>query len=101
MNHTLEKKWLLRLYVAGQSPHSQLAISNLKEICKTYLDDQYHIEVIDIHEQPQLAEGDEIISVPTLVRALPEPIRRVIGDLSDTAKVLIGLQLKPMTHSKD
>jgi len=88
------KQWLLRLYVAGQSPRSLLAISNLKEICATHLSSKYEVEVIDLLVRPELAEGDEIVAIPTLVRSLPEPIRRVIGDLSDTEKVLVGLQLK-------
>lgn len=88
-------KWELRLYVAGQTSKSLAAISNLNRICEEYLAGQYWVEVIDLLERPQLAEGDQIIAIPTLVRALPEPIRKVIGDLSDTEKTLIGLQLKP------
>lgn len=86
--------WELRLYVAGQSSKSLTAIANLHKICEEHLAGQYRVEVIDLFEKPQLAEGDQIVAIPTLVRALPEPIRRIIGDLSDTAKTLVGLQLK-------
>jgi len=88
-------KWLLRLYIAGQSPKSLAAVSNLHRICKDNLNDNYQVEIIDLLEKPQLAEGDQIIAIPTLVRTLPEPIRRIIGDLSDTEKTLVGLQIKP------
>jgi circadian clock protein KaiB len=86
-------KWQLRLYVAGQTPRAQTAFANLKKICEEHLAGQYEIEVIDLRENPQLARGDEIIAVPTLVRHLPEPITKIIGDLSDTERVLVGLQL--------
>ncbi|TDX98176.1 circadian clock protein KaiB [Thiohalophilus thiocyanatoxydans] len=86
--------YLLRLYVAGQTPKSLLAIKNLKEICEEYLNERYALEVIDLYQQPQLAEGDQIIAVPTLIKQVPEPIRRIIGDLSDTDKVLVGLDIK-------
>jgi circadian clock protein KaiB len=85
----------LRLYVAGQTPRSLAAFSNLRKICETHLAGRYEIEVIDLVEHPQLARGDEIIAVPTLVRKLPEPMKRLIGDLSDTERVLVGLQLLP------
>ena len=88
-------KWELKLYVTGQTPKSLTAFANLKKICEEYLNGEYHLEIIDLLEKPQLAEGDQIIAIPTLVRQLPEPIRKVIGDLSDTEKTLIGLQLKP------
>ena len=88
-----EKRYLLRLYVAGQTPRSLAAFSNLRKICDTHLAGRYEIEVIDLIEHPQLARGDEIIAVPTLVRKLPEPIKKLIGDLSDTERVLVGLQL--------
>jgi len=87
--------WVLRLYIAGQTPKSLAAISNLHRICDEHGETKFHIEVIDLLEKPQLAEGDKIIAIPTLVRKLPEPIRKVIGDLSDTEKTLVGLQLKP------
>jgi circadian clock protein KaiB len=85
----------LRLYVAGQTPRCVRAIDNLKRLCEEHLAGRYTIEVIDLLVQPQLARGDEIIAVPTLVRKLPQPIRRIIGDLSETEKVLVGLQLRP------
>ena len=84
----------LRLYVAGQTPRSLAAISNLRKICEVNLRSKYRIEVIDILVTPQLAKGDQIVAVPTLVLTLPPPIRKVIGDLSDTEKVLIGLDLR-------
>ncbi|MGZ4331067.1 MAG: circadian clock KaiB family protein [Solirubrobacteraceae bacterium] len=89
------EKFLLRLYVAGQTPKSLAAFSNLRKICETHLAGRYEIEVIDLLERPQLARGDEIVAVPTLVRKLPEPITKLIGDLSDTERVLVGLQLVP------
>ena len=85
--------WQLRLYIAGQTPKSLAAISNLHRICEEYLAGQFHIEVIDLLEDPQRAEGDKIIAIPTLVRRLPTPIRKIIGDLSNTEKTLLGLQL--------
>jgi circadian clock protein KaiB len=88
-----EEPFRLRLYVAGQTPKSLAAFSNLRTICETHLAGRYEIEVIDLLEHPQLARGDEIIAVPTLVRKLPEPIKKLIGDLSDTERVLVGLQL--------
>ncbi len=87
-------QWNLRLYVAGQTPKSLRAIHNLQQFCEEYLPGRYHIEVIDLLERPQLARGDEIVAVPSLVRKLPEPMRKIIGDLSDTTKVLVGLQLR-------
>ncbi len=87
--------WVLRLYIAGQTSKSLAALVNLHRICDEYLAGKYQIEVIDLLEKPQLAEGDQIIAIPTLVRKLPEPMRKVIGDLSDTEKTLVGLQLKP------
>ena len=92
---TSPSKWVLRLYIAGQTTKSLTAVSNLHQICKDHLDNNYQVEIIDLLEQPQLAEGDQIIAIPTLVRTLPEPIRKVIGDLSNTEKTLVGLQLKP------
>lgn len=83
----------LRLYVAGQSPKSVRAVENLRQVCEEYLAGRYTIELVDLAADPQRARSDEIIAVPTLIRKLPEPIRRIIGDLSDTEKVLIGLQL--------
>lgn len=83
----------LKLYVAGRSPRSVAALANLRRVCEEHLAGRYEIEVIDLMEQPQLAEGDEIIAVPTLVRKLPEPLRKIIGDLSDSERVLVGLQV--------
>jgi circadian clock protein KaiB len=87
--------WELRLYVAGQTPKSLQAFANLKRICDQHHPGAYHIEVVDLLKNPQLAKGDQILALPTLVRKLPEPIRKIIGDLSDTERVLIGLDLKP------
>lgn len=87
--------WQLRLYVAGQSPKSLTAFSNLVKLCNEHLEGRYKIEVIDLLENPQLAAGDEIVAVPTLVRSLPAPLRKIIGDLSNTSRVLVGLQLRP------
>ena len=83
----------LRLYVAGQSPKSVRAVENLRRVCEEHLSGRYEIELVDLLENPHLARSDEIIAVPTLIRKLPEPLRRIIGDLSDTEKVLVGLQL--------
>lgn len=88
------KEWVLRLYIAGQTPKSLAAISNLRQICEEHLANRYEIEIVDLLKQPQLAEGDKIIAIPTLVRKLPAPLRRIIGDLSDTERTLVGLQLK-------
>ena len=90
----IEETYLLRLYVAGQTPKSILAFRNLKQICEEHLHGRYEIEVIDLIENPQLAQGDQILAVPTLVRRLPEPIKKIIGDLSNTERVLVGLDLQ-------
>jgi circadian clock protein KaiB len=87
--------WNLRLYVAGQSPKSIAAMTNLKRICEQHLPGQYKIEVVDLMRNPQLAAGDQILAVPTLVRKLPEPVRKIVGDLSNTERALVGLQLRP------
>jgi len=84
----------LRLFVAGQTPNSLTALNNLKKICKEHMDEQYRIEIIDLLANPQLARGDQILAVPTLVRNLPTPIRKIIGDLSNTERVLVGLDLR-------
>lgn len=89
-----KQKFYLKLYVAGQTPKSIRAMENLKLICEEYLKEGYKLEVIDLIKNPQLAKGDEIFAVPTLVRQLPQPIRKIIGDLSDTEKTLVGLQIK-------
>ena len=91
-----EKKWELRLYVAGKTPKSVAALSNLKKYCETHLKGQYRIEVIDLLVHPQLAEGDQIFAIPTLVRKVPEPIRKIIGDLSNEERVLVGLDIRPL-----
>lgn len=88
--------WELRLYVAGTTPKSVEAFSNLKQICEEHLAGKYHIEVIDLLENPRLARGDQILALPTLVRKLPPPLKKIIGDLSDTERVLVGLNLRPM-----
>lgn len=87
--------FLLRLYVAGQTPKCIRAFGNLKRICEEYLAGRYHIEMVDLLQNPQLARGDQILAVPTLVRRLPEPIKKIIGDLSNTERVLVGLDLRP------
>jgi circadian clock protein KaiB len=88
-------KYELRLYVAGQTPKSITAFNNLKKICEEHLAGKYRIEVIDLLKNPQLAKGDQIFAIPTLVRKLPEPLRKIIGDLSNTERVLVGLDLRP------
>ena len=87
--------WQLKLYVAGQTPKSLAALANLRQICEEHLVGKYHIEVIDLIKDPKLAQGDQILAIPTLVRQLPEPLRKIIGDLSDTERVLVGLDLRP------
>ena len=89
------ERWELRLYVAGQTAKSLTAFANLKKVCEAHMAGKYRIEVIDLLVNPQLAKGDEIVAIPTLVRKLPEPIRKIIGDLSNTERVLVGLQLRP------
>jgi circadian clock protein KaiB len=86
--------WDLRLYIAGQTPRSLAAIANLQKICDEHLEGQYRIEIVDLLVNPQLSRDDQIIAIPTLVRRLPVPIRKIIGDLSDTARTLVGLQLR-------
>lgn len=88
--------WELRLYVAGQTTKSINALSNLKRYCEEYLKGRYKIEVIDLLKNPQLAEGDQILAIPTLVRKVPEPIRKIIGDLSNQERVLVGLDIRPL-----
>jgi len=91
-----DAKWVLKLYVAGQTPKSVAAFANLKKICEEHLCGEYRIEVIDLIRNPRLAAGDQIIAVPTLVRKLPEPVKKIIGDLSDTERVLVGLNVQPL-----
>jgi circadian clock protein KaiB len=86
--------WNLRLYVAGQTPRSLAAFANLKRICEEHLSGRYTIEVVDLIKHPQLAAGDQIVAIPTLVRKLPEPLRKIVGDLRDTERALVGLQLR-------
>jgi circadian clock protein KaiB len=93
---TNEAKYELRLYVAGKTAKSATALANLKRYCEEHLKGQYVIEVIDLLVKPQLAEGDQIFAIPTLVRKVPEPIRKIIGDLSDEEKVLVGLDIRPV-----
>ena len=88
------KAYQLRLYVAGRTPKSILALTNLKQICEDHLHGRYEIEIIDLLENPQLAQGDQILALPTLVRRLPEPIKKIIGDLSNKERVLVGLDLR-------
>ncbi|PPD57336.1 circadian clock KaiB family protein [Dehalogenimonas etheniformans] len=88
--------WQLRLYVAGQTPKSLAAFANLKKICEEHLKGQCTIEVVDLLENPKLAKGDQILAIPTLVRKLPQPLRKIIGDLSNTERVLVGLNILPL-----
>ena len=92
---TDENKWMLRLYVAGQTPKAITAYANLKKICEEHLQGSYQIEVIDLLVNPTLAKDDQILALPTLVRKLPEPIKKIIGDLSNTERVLVGLDVRP------
>ena len=94
---TSEQTWELRLYIAGKTPKSVTALSNLKRYCETHLQGIYTLEVVDLLVHPQLAEGDQIFAIPTLVRKMPEPIRKIIGDLSNEEKVLVGLNIRPVT----
>jgi circadian clock protein KaiB len=93
------EEWILRLYVAGQTPKSLAAFSNLKRICEEHLAGRYQIDVIDLAQNPHLANHDHIVALPTLVRKLPEPIKRIIGDLSNLQRVLVGMELHPATVS--
>jgi len=90
-----KSKCVLRLYVAGTTPNSVRAIENIKHICEEYLKGRYDLEVVDIYQQPILAKGDQIIAVPTLIRKLPPPLRKFIGDMSATERILVGLDLRP------
>lgn len=91
-----KEKWELRLYIAGNTAKSMTALANLRKYCEEHLPDQYTLEVIDLLVQPQLAAGDQILAIPTLVRKMPVPIRKIIGDLSNEEKVLVGLNLRPI-----
>lgn len=90
----IDELWEFKLYVAGHTPRSVTAIANLKALCEEYMPGQYKIEIIDLIERPELARADQVVAIPTLVRKLPGPIRRIIGDLSNTDRVLVGLQVK-------
>jgi circadian clock protein KaiB len=92
-------KYLLTLYVTGTSPRTKIAIENLDRICKQELDGRYELEIVDVLEHPQRAEDEKILATPTLIKQLPPPLRRVIGDLSDKDKVLLGLEVRPATPS--
>ena len=89
------ERYELRLYVAGQTPKSVAAFANLKRICEEHLRGRYSIEIVDLMEHPQLARGEQIVAIPTLVRKLPAPIRKIVGDLSNTERTLVGLQVRP------
>ena len=91
-----EEKWQLRLYIAGNTPKSAAALINLKKYCEEHLSNRYELEVIDLLINPQLAAGDQILAIPTLVRKMPVPVRKIIGDLSNEEKVLVGLDLRPI-----
>jgi circadian clock protein KaiB len=93
-------EWQLRLYVAGTTPRSAAALANLKQVCETHLAGRYSIEVVDLLVNPKLAAGDQILAVPTLVRKFPEPIRKIIGDLSNEEKVLVGLDVQPLAGKR-
>lgn len=95
-NGGVGEKWELRLYTAGQTPKSLAAIKNLKKVCEEHLAGRYEIEIIDLLKNPRLAKDDQIVAIPTLVRKLPDPVRKIIGDLSDTERALVGLQLKQL-----
>ena len=89
-------EWELRLYVAGQTTRSMAALNNIRQLCEEHLQGRYRIEIVDLQANPSLAREDEILAVPTLVRKLPPPLRKIIGDLSDTEKVLVGLSMRPV-----
>ncbi len=92
------ERWELRLYIAGQTPKSVLALKNITKYCKEHLAGQYSIEVVDLLKNPQLAEGDQIFAIPTLVRKFPEPLRKIIGDLSNEERVLVGLNVRALVN---
>ena len=96
-----EQKWELRLYIAGETDKSVIVIGNLKKFCEQHLQGKYSIEIIDLLLQPQLAEGDQIFATPTLVKKVPEPIRRLLGDLSNEEKVLVGLNIRPTKKTNE
>ncbi len=93
-----DSHYVLRLYVSGMTPKSQRALDNLKAICEEYLHDRYELEIIDIFQQPQLARAEQVIAAPTLIKELPPPLRKFIGDMSQTEKILVGLEVKPKSR---
>ena len=95
-----EERWELRLYIAGQTPKSVLALQNITKYCQEHLAGKYSIEIIDLLKTPQLAEGDQIFAIPTLVRKVPEPIRKIIGALSNEERVLVGLNIRPLSSKQ-
>jgi circadian clock protein KaiB len=95
------QSYVLRLYVTGTTPRSVRAISNIKKICEEHLQGRYSLEVVDLYQQPRLAKGEQIIAAPTLIKQLPMPLRTFIGDMSDTEKILVGLDLRPKAEAKD
>lgn len=96
-NEPDNEKWELRLYVAGQTPKSIRAFANLKKFCEEHVAGKYSIEIIDLLKNPKLARGDQIVAIPTLVRKVPQPIRKIIGDLSNTERVIVGLDIRPVS----
>jgi circadian clock protein KaiB len=94
-------KYVLRLYIAGNTARSAAAIEHIREVCETRLQGRYVLEVIDIYQQPERARGEQILAVPTLIKTLPLPLRRIIGDLSDTERILVGLDLQPVEDDKN
>ncbi|HUJ13691.1 MAG TPA: circadian clock KaiB family protein [Thermoanaerobaculia bacterium] len=96
-----DASWDLCLYVVGQTPKSVAAIANLKRFCAEYLDDTYTIEIVDVGADPKIARRDDIVAIPTLVRKLPVPVRKIIGDLSDTERVLVSFDLRPHSNSRE
>ena len=101
LQQKVKEKYVLRLYVAGLTPRSQTAIQNIKKICEEHLHGRYDLEVIDVYRQPVLAKGEQIIAAPTLIKKLPLPLRRFIGDLSDSERILLGLDLRPKKQKVD
>lgn len=99
MNQPVGEKWLLKLYIAGMTPTARRALANLQAICEEHMAGSYSLEIIDLVESPALEDGEQIFAVPTLVRQLPPPLRKIIGDFSDTEKVLVGLDVKPRLQS--
>jgi circadian clock protein KaiB len=96
-----KEKYVLRLYISGLTPRSQKAIQNIKKICEEHLNGRYDLEVIDVYQKPVLAKGEQIIAAPTLIKQLPLPLRRFIGDLSDSERILLGLDLRPRKENVD